>query len=276
MKTVLVGVDGSRAASLALSWAVGLVGRLGVDELVIATVYVAEPLDTSGWDDAHRHAGERLKEWCDAARSVGASYKAVVLDGESGPALLAAAKEQDAALTVVSRRGRGGFDALTAGSTAEYLAHHTRRPLAVIPPTGAKSPPTHLLVALDGSSGATTAAKWAAATAPALNARVTAVYIHALPEIFGHVTRYQRTQAEEALTGWALPLRDAGLAPQCDVLESLHPADALMELAERCGADLIVVGTRAVGLLRPIRLGGVTMALLHHSDVPVVAVPPGG
>jgi len=57
------------------------------------------------------------------------------------------------------------------------------------------------------------------------------------------------------------------------VLESIHPADARTELAER-SADLIVAGTRAVGLLRPIRLGGVTMALLHHSDVAVIAVPP--
>jgi nucleotide-binding universal stress UspA family protein len=275
VKTVLVGVDGSRASSLALLWAAGLARGLGIEKLVIATVYVADPLDNQGWDDAHTRAGERLEDWCGPARNVGVSYEPVVLDGESGPALLAAATDRTAELTVVSRRGCGGFDALAAGSTADYLAHHTRRPLAVVPPQGATSPPTHVLVALDGSAGATAAATWAAAAAATLHARVSAAYVPAVPEIFGRLTRHQRAQAEEALTGhWVLALRDAGLAPECHVVDSIHPADALMELAEDGGADLIIAGSRAVGGLRRIRLGGVTMALLHHSDVPVIAVPP--
>jgi len=275
MKAVLVGVDGSDPGALALSWAVGLACSLGADGLVIATVYVADQLEPLGWDEAHDRTRDRLEGWCQPARTAGVSYEPVVLDGECGPALLAEATKRDVELTVVGRRGVGGFDALAAGSTADYLAHHSRGPLAIVPPEGAESPPTHFLVALDGSDGAAAAATWTALTAARLHARVTAAYVPVLHKIFGRLTSAQRTRASEALTGeWVLPLRDAGLAPACEVLEGLHPADALMEAACDCGADAIVAGTRAVGGLRRIRLGGVTMRLLHRSDLPIISVPP--
>ena len=39
-------------------------------------------------------------------------------------------------------------------------------------------------------------------------------------------------------------------------------------------ADAIVIGTRDFSGYRFLRLGGVTMALVHHSDRPVIIVPP--
>ncbi len=276
MTTLLVGVDGSQAASLALTWAAGLADRLGAEPLVVVTVYVADPLDPRGWDDAHKRALQLLDDWCGPARNLGIPYQPVLLDGESGPAILEEANERAADLIVVSRRGRGGFDALVAGSTADYLAHHTGRPLAVVPPQGATTPPEHLLVALDGSQGAHAAAAWAALIGAELKARVTAAYVPAVPDVIGRLTREQRARAERALTeDWVRPLRDAGLATDCHVLQHQHPADALMQLADDQGVDLIVTGTRAIEGLRRVRLGGVTMQLLHHSDVPVIAVPPG-
>jgi nucleotide-binding universal stress UspA family protein len=275
VSTFLVGVDGSDPAAAALSWASGLAGYPATDRLIIATVYVADPTDTRGWDQAHDRARERLEQWCQPARDHGVGYEAILLDGESGPALLAVATERDPDLIVVSRRGCGGFDALVAGSTADYLAHHTRRPLAIVPPEGADSPPAHLLIAVDGSSGSAAAATWAAQLATRLQARVTVAYASVPPEIFGRPPAGQRAAAEETLTDhWAAPLRQAGLEPDCKVVESRHPADALIELARDANADLIVAGTRAVWGLRRIRLGGVTMQLLHHSAVPVVVVPP--
>jgi nucleotide-binding universal stress UspA family protein len=275
MSTVVVGVDGSKAAAQALSWACGLAGFLASDRLIIATVYVADPTDTSSWDQAHDRTRQRLEEWCQPARDHGLAYEAVLLDGESGPALLAVATEYDSELSVVSRRGCGGFDALVAGSTADYLTHHTRRPLAIVPPEGADSPPAHLLIALDGSSGSAAAATWAGQLAARLEARVTVAHVLVPPEILSRRAAGHRTAAEESLTdNWAAPVRQAGPTPDCRVVESRHPADALIELARDSNADLLVAGTRAVGGLRRIRLGGVTMELLHHSGVPVIVVPP--
>jgi nucleotide-binding universal stress UspA family protein len=273
VKRLLVGVDGSDAAARALSWASGLAAGLGAEQMIIASVYVADPTDPRCWDGAHDRARLCLGKWCQPARNAGITYQPILLDGESGPALLAAATEYEAELTVVSRRGCGGFSALVAGSTADYLAHHTRRPLAIVPPEGAATPPTHLLVALDESRGSAAAAVWAAQLAARLQARVTAA--HVPDPLSSYLTAGQPSVAEKMLRDrWAAPLSDVGLKPQCFVVESRHPADALIELASRTQADLIVAGTRAVGGLRRIRLGGVTLQLLHHSAVPVRAVCP--
>ena len=55
-----------------------------------------------------------------------------------------------------------------------------------------------------------------------------------------------------------------------------QPARRLAELAERIDADLIVVGSRGRAPLAGVMLGSVTQHLLHESNRPVLAVPPGG
>ena len=49
-------------------------------------------------------------------------------------------------------------------------------------------------------------------------------------------------------------------------------ADAIIDLAERLEADLIVVGSRGLGPLRRIVLGSVSGEIVHHSNLPVLVV----
>jgi len=52
------------------------------------------------------------------------------------------------------------------------------------------------------------------------------------------------------------------------------PAHAIDEIADKAGADLIVVGTRGHGQIAGLLLGSVTQRLLHIAKRPVLAVPP--
>lgn len=49
---------------------------------------------------------------------------------------------------------------------------------------------------------------------------------------------------------------------------------ALGELATGTATDLLVVGTRGRGGFRDLLLGSTALRLLHHSDVPLLLVPP--
>ena len=71
-----------------------------------------------------------------------------MLDGPP-EVLLEAAEAEHADLLVVGNRGAGGLAGLHVGSVAHHLAHHTGRPLAIVPsPTAHDHPgtivaPTH-------------------------------------------------------------------------------------------------------------------------------------
>jgi len=52
-----------------------------------------------------------------------------------------------------------------------------------------------------------------------------------------------------------------------------QPAHIIAELAEKCGADLIVTGTRGHGPVAGLLLGSVTTRLLHVAPCPVIVVP---
>ena len=49
-------------------------------------------------------------------------------------------------------------------------------------------------------------------------------------------------------------------------------AATLVDMAERCGCDALIIGARGLGGLRGTLLGSVSQALIQHSPVPVTVV----
>lgn len=139
------------------------------------------------------------------------------------------------------------------------------------------TPPTRIVVGVDGSAGSARAAGWAAALARATGAEVVAV--HAL----GLLTRTaggapESSQAHRAdiaarLAGeWCQPLAAAGVAHRAVVADG-NPVLGLLAEAEREGADLVVVGRRGSGALPGLELGSTSRELVERAPVAVVVVP---
>lgn len=85
-----------------------------------------------------------------------------------------------------------------------------------------------------------------------------------------------RDQARRDLEGfWTDPVRASDRECETHLIED-DPADALLRAARRHGAGAIVVGAHGATLGSRHLLGSVTKKLLHHADVPVVVVHPGG
>jgi nucleotide-binding universal stress UspA family protein len=277
---ILVGVDGSEAAAAALAWAGRLAHGTGA-EVVIANVF--EPEQPEGvpetYEDLKGAAGRQLDlEWSEPVTSSGAPHRSLLLTG-TRDRLLDAADQEDADLVVIGLRGRGGFAGLHMGSLAHHLAHHTTRPLAIVPVPGAQAPLERIVVGVDGSEGSACAARWCAGLARALNAEVIAVYaFEPLAEwVSESDPRSWRQSVEQELQArWLAPIREAGVAVRARVVEKIHPVAALASVIEQEGAGLAVVGARGTGGFLGLRLGRVPVQLVHHTHIPVVVVPRGG
>lgn len=63
----------------------------------------------------------------------------------------------------------------------------------------------------------------------------------------------------------------AGVSYECEVAKG-DPAHTLVDIAERFGCDLIVMGARGTSALRSAMLGSVSNEVLHASPVPVMIV----
>ncbi|HEY9558376.1 MAG TPA: universal stress protein, partial [Acidimicrobiales bacterium] len=177
MKRVLVGVDGSDAADAALGWGGRLAHAVGA-EVVVASVFgpVQAEVSPEKYEELKDEAGRRLAvEWSGPLAGSGVPHRPLLLTGPPD-ALLEAAEQEDAYLVVVGPRGHGGFARLHIGSVAHHLAHHTTRPLAIVPAPGALDGFDRIVVGVDGSDGSTQAVRWCAEVARATGAEVVAVY----------------------------------------------------------------------------------------------------
>jgi nucleotide-binding universal stress UspA family protein len=137
-----------------------------------------------------------------------------------------------------------------------------------------------LLVGVDGSDGSRRAVEWTARLAATTGADVTAVHVLTydralLRDLSLDTIRTWRIELQRDLeSSWTDPLRAAGVAHRCLLVEDDSPAAGLLAVAERERADLLVVGARGRGSLAGRVLGGVSYRLVHHADRPVVVVPP--
>lgn len=125
---VLVGVDGSESARVALRWAMDYADAALEPLTVMQTV---EP-SVDGDRETRRQLRELVeKEQADRGAAVISGLRIRVLEGN--PAHVLVEQSKYASVTVVGRRGAGGFRRLLVGSVATALAHHGQSTVVLTP-----------------------------------------------------------------------------------------------------------------------------------------------
>jgi nucleotide-binding universal stress UspA family protein len=291
MKGIVVGVDGSEGAAYALRWAVleSTLRDLPV-VAVLAWGYLDQHFQTADhvFDPAYGES-DALAALDGAVRDAIGEAAAATVDRQvvcdlAARGLVEAAA--DAELLVVGARGLGGFRGLLLGSVSQQCLHHTRRPLAIVHPTGRAAENgdrvERIVVGVDGSPPAERALRWAMDEARVRRARVQVVHawrepvslVGAAPSATVTVDAAELEVAGHDILDGAVDAVDtAGLAhPPERVLVNGGPALAILDLAG--GADLVVVGSRGRGGFAGLVLGSVSQQVAMHARCPVVVLPP--
>jgi nucleotide-binding universal stress UspA family protein len=141
--------------------------------------------------------------------------------------------------------------------------------------------PTKVLLATDGSREAELAATTAADLAQRTNSELHVVTVGAdlplyeLPDYTGRfedVLREQRRQARELLEEQVKKVQELGGTVNESHLREGRADEEIVDVAEKIGAGLIVMGSRGHGRLRRALMGSVSDAVVRHAHCPVTVV----
>jgi nucleotide-binding universal stress UspA family protein len=275
---LVVGIDGSDAAFVALDWAADEAAANGWP-IRLVNAYEETALMPMVATVNAREAGEKIVD--DARRRL-ESPGYVDLDVSSGayngfPRQVLLREARGARALVLGREGAGLFSDLTLGSTSLACATHGQVPIVVVPKTwrSTRREQRTVVVGVDASPRCQNAIEYAFATAARWNARLVAVFAvrRAEPVLADEqpVDAEGRAQAErmlaEQLAGWRSKFPDVDVT---EAIESGHPAAVIKEQAD--GADLVVIGGRGHGFVTGMPLGSIARAVLHHVNRPVAVV----
>jgi nucleotide-binding universal stress UspA family protein len=135
VQRIVVGIDGSPAATAALDWAATMADSTGASVEVIATWqwptgYGAGPMFPAEYDPAD-DAARIAREAIDSARPLhrGVEFVALVVEGHASKVLVDASR--GAELLALGTRGHGELGGLLLGSVTEHCAAHAHCPVLV-------------------------------------------------------------------------------------------------------------------------------------------------
>lgn len=284
-KSFVVGVDASPESNAALDWARS---RAGSDDRIIVVHAWEVPLVT-GYDmvvtidpgEIEQLSLQGLSELL--GRLDDQRLEPVTHQGHAGRALVTLADEYDADAIVVGHRGDSRVS-MMLGSTANYVLHHTERPVVVVRGDHGEIP-TNVVVGVDDhdlsdeqgdENESTRAVRWAYAL-PGVE-RVRVVHAWFLPALavgmFATVAAETDTMDAAAMQVVDRVLASAGPPPaHLEVTgEAVRgtPGFALIEASR--DADLIVVGSRGRGGFKGLLLGSTSAEVASHSHAPVAVI----
>ncbi|HEX5997141.1 MAG TPA: universal stress protein [Jiangellales bacterium] len=274
---LVVGIDGSEAALVALDWAAaeaaasGWPLRLvnGYEEPPIVPMLVAKSAEEAA-QEILREARTRL-----VARGHG-DLDVSMIARHGFPRGVLLHEAAGARALVVGRAGAGRVKELVLGSTSLACATHAKVPVVVVPatwwPTEAEQ--RIVVVGVDGSPRCKAAIEFAFEAASRWKARLVAVVaVRAHPASAGSpsLDQFDESKASDMLADQLSGAR--ARFPEVEVNEAVlpgSPGDVLVDQAE--GADLVVVGGRGHGVVTGALLGSVAQAVLHRVNRPIAVV----
>jgi nucleotide-binding universal stress UspA family protein len=280
---ILMATDFSSASEKAASYAKALARRFSsivelahVFDLSVVTTY-EEGLIGLPVNERRRISNENLERLRDDFSSSGIEAQMVSPEGHRPASeLLRIAMEKDVDLIVTGTQSKSGIERLILGSTAEEIIRNARCMVLTVGPKAKAVEDTplvfrNIVYATDFTRSARKAAIYALSFAEDSGAHL----------FFCHVIGpHEPTAAGQELSegGFRRALKEMipesaydWCDPEC-VVEHGYAGEAILRLAERVQADLIVLGTRKASFLLTHIERGLTPELLAQATCPVMTV----
>ena len=273
---IVVPLDGSKLAEVALPYAEELAGKTGAEIVLLSVLQSAEQLEYENFcnysqkliDATRRHAEKYKGKYRGQFINVGTATRI----GSPAEGIMDYVSNGNSKLIVMATHGRSGVSRWAVGSVADKVVRTTlRQPLLLIrargahPDIRAKRILKKALVPLDGSLRSEAVISHIADMAHNLHMEIT---------LFQAVQQnhHTREDAEAYLKGWCRQLEEKGVSAEYEVREG-SAADQIINVADELAMDLVAMATHGQTALSNIwPLGSVAQKVLLAGDTPLMLV----
>jgi nucleotide-binding universal stress UspA family protein len=272
--SIVVGLDGSRAAWRSLDWVADDAQRTGRSVLIVHVAHLdaeREPVDPNGaarqlLDKADRRFAERYSD---------VIVRTALLAGDPADVLVELSHSAD---LVVVGRGPQSLPHRLLGSVANKVLAHAVCPVVILPQERGAAR-NLIAVGVSDSSGGEAALEFAFAEAARRDAELVAVrswsthewklaagaaFPLSSPELW---ESQERTVLDDCLR----PVRDSYPSVRVHPVLSSAPTEVILERESQTAAMLVLGCRRSADALLP-RLGPISSWAAHHFECPVVIV----
>jgi nucleotide-binding universal stress UspA family protein len=282
VKNILLATDFSSASEKAASYAKALARRFS-SKVEVAHVFDSsvltmceESLIGLPVEERRQRLNDKLERLRDNFYSSGIETRATSLEGHvAAPELLKIAKEKKVDLIVSGTQSKTGFERLLLGSTAEELIRNAVCPVLTVGPNTKQAGDGPLnfqsiIYATDFTPEAAKAAVFALSFAQDSGAHLYYCHVRTTESQDSTDEAFRDKAFGSALERMIPESAYDWCCPEC-VVEHGNAAEAILEVAKRVKADLIVLGARKAFWLSKIDRG-LTPELLAQATCPVMTV----
>lgn len=287
---ILVPLDGSSAAEIALPYAEEIAAKLGAEIILVS---ISEP--TAGErDHLYRFYLERIsnqvqRQLDDWGAKEEAKVQSEVLLGRPASEILQYADNSNVSLITMASRGRSGQGRWLLGNIADKVLRATGKPVLLIRAPAhntaleQRSLVKRIMVPLDGSMIGETAIPYAEALAQALGAKIVSFQAlkpiavtggegAAMPSAMqDQEDERRRTSALAYLDSMGKAFQKKGLSTSSAVSLG-SPANQIIDYAVANAIDLIAMSTHGRSGIGRWVFGSVTDKVVHAGDTAVLTV----
>jgi len=292
-KKILVPLDGSELAEVALPYAEELAGRLDAEVILVHVhesdddkyvrmheLYIQKMVETVT-GGIKKDAGEGAAE---------VKVSSALLFGNVAEQIVDYADKENAGLIIIATHGRSGVRRWVLGSVAAKVLRATSRPVALIKADGTgaveykKGAMNKILLPLDGSKESEAAIPYIEKLASKLKAEVTLLHVMAatyfvysipgetvqMPFSPEDMERF-RAKADNYLETVIDAFKNKGVSAKAEVAVG-SAAEEIIRLADEMPASIIAMSTHGRSGISRWAFGSTADKVLHAANTPVLLV----
>lgn len=291
---ILVPLDTSELAEVALPYAEQMAGRLGSEITLMSVSHSAgekeQRVFRSYIQETVAVTKERANRYLEKPTGQDVKVESAILVGNPAEEIVDYAERENIDVIVMATHGRSGIGRWALGSVADKVLRATERPVVLIRAKGARSDMLkkgvfkRALVPLDGSKESEAVIPYIEELASMLGAEVTLLQVMA---VVYHVyisgdapaqvpyteeeMKPLKASAESYLEKVGSGLRGKGVTTKCQVRVGAAGHE-IIKLADEIGADIVAMSTHGRSGVGRLVFGSVAEKVVRTGNTPVLLV----